>query len=180
MRNFIKVAVFGVILIGAFTLFALKYAPVFGPGRPIEEKPVDISTMTKAEVEALGANLFHGKGTCTLCHDPLGARAPVLKDIMKTASERILEKGYRGGAIDASAYIYESLINPSAYVVKGYGVAGSEDTISPMPDVRTPAVGMNEAEITALIAYLESVHDPYAMTPTGQPLEVKGPFPPGR
>lgn len=162
MRNLLKAVIAGLILIGAFMFFALRYSPTFRSQKPPQDRLSDVSAMTRAELEALGANVFHGKGTCTLCHDPLGARAPLLKDILRTSSERIQEPGYRGGARDARAYLYESLVDPSAYVVKGYGVAGSMDTVSPMPDVRTPAIGMDSSEIQALIAYLEGVSDPYS------------------
>ena len=171
MRNILKAGIVGLILMGAFMFFALRYSPTFWsqkPPHPPQDRRVDVTAMTRAELEALGADVFHGKGTCTLCHDPIGARAPVLKDIFRTSSERIREPGYRGGAGDASAYLYESLVDPSAYVVKGYGVAGSKDTVSPMPDVRTPAIGMDAYEIRALIAYLEGVSDPYSANTMGQ------------
>jgi hypothetical protein len=72
------------------------------------------------------------------------------------AKERIEEPGYNGAATDAAAYMRESMVDPSAYVVRGYGVAGTNDTVSPMPDVTSGEIGLTEAEVTAVIAYMES------------------------
>jgi mono/diheme cytochrome c family protein len=113
--------------------------------------------MTMEGFIALGEEVFKGKGACTLCHDPLGVRAPVLDRMVVVASERLKDPGYRGGAEDAEGYIYESMVKPSAYVVAGYGVKGTGDSVSPMPDVSKGAIGLSEAEMRAVIAYLQYV-----------------------
>ena len=39
----------------------------------------------------------------------------------------------------------------------GFGTSGSGDMASPMPDVRSRSIGLDETEIKAVIAYLQSV-----------------------
>jgi mono/diheme cytochrome c family protein len=45
---------------------------------------------------------------------------------------------------------------PSAYVVAGFGKKGTNDTVSPMPVVNKPPIGLSEVQIDALIAFLMS------------------------
>jgi mono/diheme cytochrome c family protein len=47
------------------------------------------------------------------------------------------------------------LTKPSAFVVAGFGKSGTNDTESPMPDVTGGGIGLNEAELAAVIAYLQ-------------------------
>ena len=49
------------------------------------------------------------------------------------------------------------MIDPSAYVVAGFGKKGTNDTVSPMPDVSKGSVGFSDAEIKAVIAYLQDL-----------------------
>lgn len=44
---------------------------------------------------------------------------------------------------------------PSKYVVKDWGVAGSNDTVSPMPKVNAAPIEMSDIEIDAVVAYLQ-------------------------
>lgn len=48
------------------------------------------------------------------------------------------------------------MVSPSAYVVPGFGVTGSNDKVSPMPDVRAGEIGLSEVEIDSVIAYFQS------------------------
>lgn len=111
---------------------------------------------------AYGERLFAGKGTCTLCHNDLG-RAPDLleMDLALAFNERMSDPRNEGiaaggeGAAEVEAYLRESLIDPSAYVVAGFGKKGSDDTISPMPIVSAAPIELNGVEINALIAFLQ-------------------------
>jgi hypothetical protein len=58
----------------------------------------------------------------------------------------------------AEDYIRESMMCPSCYVVKGYGKAG--DTVSPMPVISKPPISLNNIEVNAVIAYLQSYNTP--------------------
>ena len=64
---------------------------------------------------------------------------------------------YQGEATDLETYILESMLTPSIYVVVGFGKAGSNDTESPMPDVTGGGIDLSEAEISAVIAYLQDL-----------------------
>lgn len=154
-NNFIRVALFGLGLVFAYALFSNVYIPTSAPERQVQETSGDISSLTGGELAALGAQVYAGKGSCALCHDAVGGRAPALDSIAVTAAERVAEGSYKGKASDAAGYIYESMTDPSAYVVAGYGVAGSNDTVSPMPDVLRGQIELTEAEVMAVIAYLQ-------------------------
>ena len=156
MNNFLKAAAFSLFIIGVYTFFADRLIPPIAPQAPpplTEEAAA--RPMTTDEFARLGEEVFKGKGACTLCHNPVGGRAPLLDGIIIKAGGRIKGPGYRGGAKDAAGYIRESMTSPSAYVVPGFGVAGTGDTKSPMPDVRGGEIGLSEIEIDAVIAYLQ-------------------------
>ena len=53
------------------------------------------------------------------------------------------------------AYLLESMLQPSAYVVAGFGNVGSNDTESPMPAASGGSARLSGAEISAVIAYLQ-------------------------
>lgn len=91
------------------------------------------------------------------------------------AAERLKDPRYKGGASGSAEYILESMVNPSAYVVAGFGVTGTNDTQSPMPDVSKGAIGLNEAELKAVSAYLQNLAgvDVTVEIPKGQPAEEK-------
>ena len=85
-------------------------------GAPEPQRP----TMDMAQFspeEAAGARIFTGKGGCVGCHNAGsggGATGPNLSQIGTVAAER-------KPGMDASAYIHESLVQPQAYLVSGYG-----------------------------------------------------------
>ncbi|MBI1913098.1 MAG: c-type cytochrome [Deltaproteobacteria bacterium] len=155
MSNFVKVTIFSLFVIGVYTLFSVKYVPPIKPEEPPKEEAFDEGSMTVDEFVSLGEVVYNGKGACTLCHTPVGGRAPLLDNIATVASERIKGAGYKGSAKTAEEYIRESMVSPSAYVAAGFGVTGTNDKESPMPDVRTGSIGLNETEIKAVIAYLQ-------------------------
>ncbi len=154
MSNFLKVAAFGLFIVGVYTFFADRLIPPIAPQAPPGED-VAAGPMTADGLVRLGEEVFKGKGACTLCHNPVGGRAPFLEGIILKANERIKGPGYKGGAKDAAGYIRESMVSPSAFVVPGFGVAGTHDTKSPMPDVRGGEIGLSEVEIDAVIAFFQ-------------------------
>ena len=89
-----------------------------------------------------------------MCHNPVGGRAPLLENVGKALAERLTDEKYKGEAEDVAAYIEESMIEPSVYVVPGFGKAGTGDKESPMPSVTAGSIGLNEAEIKAVVAYV--------------------------
>lgn len=152
-----KVLGFSIGLTLVFTLVANLLPQVEGEA-PVDEV-IDLGALTPESFAALGESLFMGKGTCTLCHKPapLG-RAPDIQgeDLVAVSLERMQDERYQGVAEDGESYIRESMLEPDAYVVKGWGVAGSDDTVSPMPKVDAAPIELSEVEVNAIIAYLQS------------------------
>ncbi len=156
MNNFLKVAIFSLLTIGAFTAYSNFGIPQIEPAPPPVEEKLDLGAMTMDQFIALGDKLYHGKGTCTLCHNEM-LRAPLLDDVEAMAHKHMSDPNYKGEATTVEEYLHESFVNPSAYVVPGFGKAGTSDTESPMPDVSAGGIGLSEAEITAIIAYLQDI-----------------------
>ncbi len=146
--------------LGLTLLFTLVtyLLPQFEGEAPVETQ-VDLSSMTMDDFVALGEDLFNNKGTCTLCHKPapLG-RAPDIQDMdmLVTSAERLADERYQGEAKDAAAYILESMVAPSKYVVATWGKKGSNDTESPMPAVDKAPIQLSNLEMDAIIAYLQA------------------------
>jgi len=153
-RNFLKVAVFSLAVIGCYTIIASYYSPI-ETGVLQDELASPAGAPLPRESSRIGAVVYNGKGACALCHEGVGARAPRLDFVAREFSMRLKDPAYGGTAKDAEGYLYESMTNPSAYVVKGYGVAGSDDKVSPMPDVSKEPIGLTESEIRAVMEYLK-------------------------
>jgi cytochrome c5 len=153
MNGFPRVGTFAVGLIGLFTAFSYYGVPQLVPEAPPTEERVT-GQMTTEEFIAAGARIY--SRTCVLCHSGVGDRAPKLDTIGTVWRERISDPHYRGAAKTLGEYLRESMLEPSAYVVKGFGKPGTNDTESPMPDASKGAVALNPNEIDAVIAYLQS------------------------
>lgn len=157
MKNLLKVVLFSLLTIGFFAGFANYGIPRIEPAAPPKEEKLDLSAMTMDSFIALGDRIFNGKGTCTLCHNAVGGRAPMLDRVAVLAGKRLKDSRYQGDAKDAESYIYESMLEPSAYVVAGFGKAGSGDSVSPMPNASAGSIGLSDAEMKAVIAYLQEL-----------------------
>lgn len=155
MRVLVAFSAFSLVTIGFFTWFSNYGIPRIEPAPPPVEEKLDLGAMGMDQFVALGERIFNGKGTCALCHNPVGGRAPLLGDIGKAVARRLADARYKGEADDVAGYVEESMIAPSAYVVAGFGKAGTGDTVSPMPNAATGGARLNEAEIKAVIAYLQ-------------------------
>lgn len=154
MINIIKVSGFSLLMIGGFSAYSNFGIPQIIPAPPPVEEKLELDAMTMDQFVALGGRIYNGKGTCTLCHNSMG-RAPMLDKIGFVAAENLKNPNYRGTAKTVEEYLHESLVKPSAFVPAGFGKAGSNDTESPMPDVSGGGIGLSEAEIAAVIAYLQ-------------------------
>ena len=117
-----------------------------------------------------------GKGQCPLCHGFqqgfLSERAPNLFDIPARAVMRLDEPTYfkgdpasrnteqkeafegSGTAENGQEYIAESHACPSCYVVPGFGVKGSNDTVSPMPKIHKPPISLSMGELAAVDTWM--------------------------
>ena len=154
MTNFLKVSGFSLLMIGGFSAYSNFGIPQIIPAPPPVEEKLELGAMTMDQFVALGGRIYNGKGTCTLCHNAMG-RAPMLDRIATVAAENLMNPNYRGAAKTVEEYLHESLVKPSAFVPAGFGKAGSNDSESPMPDVSGGGIGLAEAEIAAVIAYLQ-------------------------
>jgi cytochrome c5 len=154
MSTLARVSGYALALIGLFTGFSYFGIPQVVPEPPPKQMHIGAAT-TVDELTTLGTGIY--KRTCDLCHSGLGDRAPTLDRIGSLWRERVNDPRYRGKATTLEAYLRESMVNPSLYVVQGFGKPGTGDTESPMPDVSKGAIGLSAAEIDAVIAYLQSM-----------------------
>lgn len=146
---------FSLMLALLFTLVANLLPQVQGEA-PVE-KEVDLGALTNESFAALGEEIFKGKGTCTLCHNALGRAPDILAlNMVQAAGERLKDIRYKGKAKTAEEYFRESMREPNAYVVAGFGKKGSNDTESPMPVVPNPPIQLSEVEMDAVIAFMQS------------------------
>jgi mono/diheme cytochrome c family protein len=157
MKTFLAVVSFSLLTVGFFAGYSNFGIPQIEPAPPPEVEELDLAAMSMDEFVALGRRLYEGRGTCTLCHNEVGGRAPMLEQAAAVAAERLADPRYQGGAGDGEGYLYESMVDPSAYVVAGFGKTGSGDTVSPMPNMATGSVGLNEPEIRAIVAFLQDL-----------------------
>ena len=102
--------------------------------------------MSTAQMVTAGEEIMAGKGTCLSCHT-IGshddaARFPDLGGIGATAGSR------REGMNDVE-YLAESIYDPGAFIVEGF----NPGMIAP----NKPPISLNDQEILAVIAYLQSL-----------------------
>ncbi len=154
MFNIIKIVFFCLVIWVGFAAYTLVGIPLIIPAAPpVEERLTGEITME--QFVALGDRVFHGKGTCTLCHNAL-LRAPLLDSIGAEAEAILKDPRYKGEATTGEEYLHESLVHPSAFVVAGFGKKGTNDTVSPMADVSKGAIALSDVEMDAVTAYLQS------------------------
>jgi mono/diheme cytochrome c family protein len=102
------------------------------------------ANVTPEQLVAAGEKVFNGIGGCTTCHG-LGTRAPNLLTDEKGTGPIGARCGKREAGKSCKQYLYESLDNPTAYVVAGY---------QPIMPVMTKQLSQQQA--WAVIAFLES------------------------
>jgi mono/diheme cytochrome c family protein len=102
------------------------------------------ANVTPEQLVAAGEKVFNGIGGCTTCHG-LGTRAPNLLTDEKGTGPIGARCGKREAGKSCKQYLYESLDNPTAYVVAGY---------QPIMPVMTKQLSAQQA--WAVIAFLES------------------------
>ena len=109
-----------------------------------------------------GKTIFNGKGSCYSCHTlnpsaPLG-RGPDLTDIGAHAATRKSGSG-------AKAYLIESLYDPAAFLVHGFG-----KTMTP---AWKPPISLSNLEIEVVIAFLQSQGGEVDLTPFEPPVDIQ-------
>lgn len=103
-----------------------------------------------------GQAVFNGAGACAGCHALTSSVAlvgPSLAGVASRAAERLADPSYAGDADSSEAYLRESILAPSRYLVPGerYGAGG----LSFMPD--TYDATLEPAQIDDLVAYLATL-----------------------
>lgn len=168
MKALLNIVVFSLAVICGFAGYTTYGLPLIVPEAPPKEEKLG-GNLTMDQYIAVGEKIYNGKGTCTLCHNPVGGRAPLLETVASLAPERMKDARYKGKSKTVEEYIRESMIETSAFVVTGFGKKGTNDTESPMPDVSKGAIGLSGVEINAVIAYLQSIAgvDVTVALPTG-------------
>src|SRR5215831_17595429 len=138
----VKVGVFALVVMGTYTYYANSIPQI--QSKPPAELSLEGGNVTPAQLVKAGEEIFKTKGTCEICHriGQKGTRAPDLAGVGARA-------GKTKPGMSAKAYIIESLIQPTAYVVEGYPPI--------MPPVDKPPIGLNRSELWALTAFLESL-----------------------
>lgn len=140
--------------IGAFTLGVVALFVVIGntvPGGQVSSHPPQALTaeefkkLSPEAIVAKGKEVFGTSGErCSQCHMIEGpvARGPNLGGVGARAGGR--KKG-----LSVRDYIFESLIEPKAFVVPGFSPI--------MPEVYKAPLELSEFDIVAVAAYLESL-----------------------
>jgi hypothetical protein len=127
-----------------FTYIGLYFLPQ-SESRPPKEIKLQ-EGISQDELIRLGEKIVFGKGQCMVCHpmkEETGMRAPAIATIGSTMQKEAEKKG-----ISAEEYLFIALIAPSKHVAKGF------DDI--MPPVHKPPTSLNEGELIAVAAYLQS------------------------
>jgi len=102
------------------------------------------ANVTPEQLVAAGEKVFNGIGGCTTCHG-LGTRAPNLLTDEQGDGPIGARCGKREAGKSCKDYLYESLDQPTAYIVKGY---------QPIMPVMTKQ--LSPAQVWSVIAFLES------------------------
>jgi mono/diheme cytochrome c family protein len=138
----VRVGVFAVVVMGSYTYFANSIPQI--ESKPPQELSLEGGSVTPAQLVKAGEEIFKTKGTCEICHriGQKGTRAPDLAGIGARAAKT-------KPGMNAKAYILESLLQPTAFVVEGYPPI--------MPAVDKPPIALNRSEVWALTAFLESL-----------------------
>ena len=138
----VKVGLVAIVVMGSYSGYA-NYIPQI-ESKPPQELSLEGGNVTPAQLVKAGEEIYKTKGTCEICHKigQKGTRAPDLAGV-----------GSRAGKVkagqSAKAYLIESLINPTAYIVEGYPPI--------MPAVDKPPIALNRSELWALTAFLQSL-----------------------
>ena len=139
-----------VVRIGALVLATTAFYGYVGQMVPQKEvqppQEIAIATDLSTGVMAkIGRQIMEGKGLCLTCHTlgKTGAlRFPDLEGIGARAKTRV------PGMSDVD-YLAQSLYDPTAYIVQGFGPG--------MPVINQPPIGLTDQEILAVIAALQSL-----------------------
>jgi nitric oxide reductase subunit C len=131
------------------------------PPRPILVSGVSVRAMPGVagvagadDPSSRGKALFNGAAACASCHsvEPgVVLVGPSLSGVAKLAEERIHDSRYHGIAGGPAAYLQESLLKPSAFIVPD-GLYASPQGVSFMPE--TYEKTLTPENVQDLVAYM--------------------------
>jgi mono/diheme cytochrome c family protein len=126
---------------GSYTWYANSIPQI--ESKPPEELSLEGGNVSPQQLVAAGEKIFREKGQCTTCHGiGRAGRGPDLAGVGARAATR--KPGMK-----PAAYLVESLLSPTAFIVEGFPPI--------MPNVSKPPIGLNRSEVWATAAFLESL-----------------------
>ena len=141
-KSFLIIVAFAVLVLGLFIGICQYVTDLSGGGGSGGGDTGGIS----AEV---GKEIYFGDGQCGTCHKVGGegsaTRCPDHEGVYATAFERMKETGDKS----PMEYLVNSIVDPQAYIVKGFGKI--------MPKVYNPPIMLSKEKILAVLAYLQSL-----------------------
>ncbi len=143
-KGVLKLAMIVIGLNLIFVYIGLEFLPQ-SESRPPKVIKVE-EGISQEDLISTGEKIVFGKGQCMVCHPAKpesGMRAPAMSTIGADMEREAKQRG-----MAPEAHVFEALVNPSKYIVKGY-----EDIMSP---VHTAPTSLTEGEIIAVAAYLQS------------------------
>src|SRR5262245_48569355 len=137
----VKVGAFALAVMGSYTWYANSIPQI--ESKPPEELSLEGGNVSPQQLVAAGEKIFREKGQCTTCHGiGRAGRGPDLAGVGARAATR--KPGMK-----PAAYLVESLLSPTAFIVEGFPPI--------MPNVSKPPIGLNRSEVWATAAFLESL-----------------------
>lgn len=135
----------GALVLGTTALYT--YIGQLVPQKEVQppQETVMSKEMTSADLVQVGHKIAEGKGLCFTCHTvgKSGAlRFPDLDGIATRAATRI-------DGLGPLEYMAQSIYAPDGFIVPGFNPG--------MPQINKPPIGLNDQEIVAILAYLQSL-----------------------
>ena len=151
----------GGVVIGTILLFTLVANSIPQIQSDVPELIAFGANVRAEELVAAGQNLFEGAGGCIVCHaETPGARGPNLRTDYQGEGTIGQRCGDRSPGLDCKEYLYESLLLPQSLLVGDY------------PPIMLPVDRtMNQQQIWALVAYLQSQGGEVTVTGADIPAE---------
>lgn len=157
-----QVQLWKVVLVVAGFLLLFVYVCYSIPqvdSQPPAETVFDVSKIkTKQDLAKIGQSIFFGKGKCALCHSigDNSGRCPNLE--------------IKGGQLTRE-FIYESVTQPSKYIYMDYTSSPPRPFPAHMPIINKPPIGLNDNELLAVIAFVQTLGGEITVDPS----ELSGP-----